>query len=331
MAKRRPDYSQKEATIGFLSGLFPQIGIFAFFFNDDKAAYTRGSAPLGILKSFLKMTLAAIFFMSMIVVVAKLEEYLHLNSDNSPLTELTGIFVALPSMMVILVSMNQIFDLGYLMLTGKAFDVAGEELKPVKTVMLVLGFLLVFVASGYAYFYLSMAMSGLKKQQQLSQEQVEEMAYLDKGRAVWNEYITRRPMVRTSFQGLDFSKRKFEGFFFMWVDFSETNLSETVFKDCHLGYAKFKRSNCEKTVFENCYLVGTNFEGTDLTKAAFLSSAGEKKDLARAKLTAEQLETILPPQKSRWHQVDWFDFRDPAWLKEKNFYTGGRDPKGLQY
>ncbi|MEW6708189.1 MAG: pentapeptide repeat-containing protein [Candidatus Riflebacteria bacterium] len=331
MAKKRPDYSDKEASIGFLGRLFPQIGIFSFFFDDDKTVYTRGSAPFGILKNFFKMSFASVVFIVMTILVSKLERYLNLNSDNSPLSELAGVFIGLPAMMIILVSMNTMFDLGYLVLTGKSFNVAGEELKPVKTILLVLGFLMIFVVAGYGYFYFSSTMSAYKDQQQLSQEQIETMAFLDKGRASWNEYITRSPMVRISFKGLDLSKRKFEGFFFMWVDFSETNLSEAVFSDCHLGYAKIKNANCDKTVFEKCYLVGTHFEGTDLTKAVFSQTAGEKKDLARAKLTHEQLEAMLPPEKSRWYQIQWFDYRDPAWLREKGFATDGRSPKGLKY
>ncbi|MFZ5952551.1 MAG: pentapeptide repeat-containing protein [Candidatus Rifleibacteriota bacterium] len=331
MAKKRPDYSDKEVSIGFLGRLYPQIGIFSFFFDDDKTVYTRSSAPFGILKNFFQMTFVSAIFIGMIVLITKLEKFLNLNPDNSPLAELAGIFIGLPSLMAILVSMNAIFDLCYLFLTGKSFNVAGAELKPVKTFMLVFGFLMIFVVAGYGYFYFSSAMSAYKDQQQLSQEQIETMAFLDKGRAAWNEYITRTPMVRISFKGLDLSKRKFEGFFFMWVDFSETNLSEAVFSDCHLGYAKIKNANCEKTAFEKCYLVGTHFEETDLTKAIFSQTAGEKKDLARAKLTPEQLESILPPEKSRWYQIQWFDYRDPAWLREKGFATDGRSPKGLKY
>ncbi len=333
MHENRPDYSGHEADLGLLSRLFPQLKPLAGLFGTGKRKVDRSGAPFAILIQFLLAMAAATFFMAAIILVSKLEPYLPFldSNEGNLLTRLAGAFVGLPAMMVILLSLNRSFDLFYLLITGNDFDKCGDELKPVKSLMLVLGFVGSLFAAVVGYFYCEMYVSKLQQKRQMRVEQQEYFSYLNQGRAAWNRYITEGPMHRIEFSEADLSKRHFKGFYFYSVDFIGTDLTDTVFEDCYLGYSDFSGAILKNTAFKDSYLKGADFVGTDLSGADLTGAFGEKIDFKKALNAEKETAKLQPVQKSRWNGVSWFDFRDEKWLKEKGYWTEGRKPLGLEY
>ena len=333
MKAKRPDYSGHEAELGLLSQLFPQLRPLAQLFGTGKSKINRSEAPFAILMQFLLALVAAACFMVAIVLVSKLEPYLpFLNSSRGNLlTRLTGTFIGLPAIMIILLSLNRSFDLFYLLVTGNEFDKCGDELKPVKSLMLVLGFVGSLFAAGVGYFYFEMYASKLEQKRQMRIEQQEYFSYLNQGRAAWNRYITEGPMHRIEFTEADLSKRHFKGFYFYSVDFIGTDLTDTVFEDCYLGYSNFSGAILKNTVFKESYLKGADFIGTDLSGAYLTGAFGEKGNFKKALNAEKETAKLQPCEKSRWNGVSWFDFRDEKWLKDKGYWTEGRKPRGLEF
>ncbi len=333
MKAKRPDYSGHEAELGLLSQLFPQLRPLAQFFGTGKTKIDRSGAPLGILMQFLLALAAAACFMAAIVLVSKLEPYLPFldSSKGNLLTRLAGVFIGLPAITIILLALNRSFDLFYLLITGNDFDKSGDELKPVKTLMLVLGFVGSLFAAGVGYYYFDVYASKLQQNQEMRAEQQEYFSYLNQGRAAWNRYITEGPMHRIEFSDADLSKRHFKGFYFYSVDFIGTNLTDTVFEDCHLGYSNFSGAILKNTVFKDSYLKGADFVGTDLSGADLTGAFGDKGDFKKALNAEKETAKLQPCEKSRWNDVSWFDFRDEKWLDEKGYSTNGRKPHGLEF
>ncbi len=333
MKAKRPDYSGHEAELGLLSRIFPQLQPLAMLFGTGKSKISRSGAPFAILTQFLLALAAAACFMAAVVLVSKLEPYLpFLNSNRGNLlTRLTGAFIGLPAMMIILLALNRSFDLFYLLVTGNDFDKCGDDLKPVKSLMLVLGFVGSLFAAGVGYFYFEMYASKLEQKRQMRVEQQEYFSYLNQGRAAWNRYITEGPMHRIEFTEADLSKRHFKGFYFYSVDFIGTDLTDTVFEDCYLGYSNFSGAILKNTVFKDSYMKGADFIGTDLSGADLTGAFGEKSDFKKAINAEKEIAKLQPCEKSRWNGVSWFDFRDEKWLKEKGYWTEGRKPLGLEF
>ena len=333
MKAKRPDYSGHEAELGLLSQLFPQLRPLTKLFGTGKRKIDRSGAPLGILMQFLLALAAAACFMAAIVIVTKLEPYLPLlnSSRGNLLTRLTGAFIGLPAIMIILLALNRSFDLFYLLITGNDFDKCGDELKPVKSLMLVLGFVGSLFAAGVGYFYFEMYALKLQQKREMRAEQQEYLSYLNQGRAVWNRYITEGPMHNITFSDADLSKRHFKGFYFYSVDFIGTDLTDTVFEDCYLGYSNFSGAILKNTVFKESYLKGADFIGTDLSGAYLTGAFGEKGNFKKALNAEKETAKLQPCEKSRWNGVSWFDFRDEKWLKDKGYWTEGRKPRGLEF
>lgn len=327
--KKRPDYSKHDADSGILIRLFPQLAPLAGFFG--KGSYTRASAPLGILLQFIQALAAAVIFMACVILMNKIGKIIpFLNTDrNGLLTELAGLFIGLPTIIIILVSLNRSFDLFYLFVTGNDFDKCGDGLKPVKSIMLVLGFIGSMAAALVGYFYFQTYAGKLEDKRKLKIEQQEYFSWLNKGRAEWNRYITQGPMHRIDFSDADLSKRNFKGFFFYSVEFRDTDLTDTVFEDCYLGYSDFSRAKLKNTVFKDSYLYGADFIDTDLSEADFTGAFGDKKDFRKALNAEKETAKLLDPEKCRWDGVQWYDFREAKWLKEKGVYA--REPRGLAF
>lgn len=333
MKAKRPDYSGHEAELGLLSQIFPQLRPLAQLFGTGKRKIDRSGAPLGILMQFLLALAAAACFMAAIVLVSKLEPYLPLLNSNrgNLLTRLTGAFIGLPAIMIILLALNRSFDLFYLLITGNDFDKCGDELKPVKSLMLVLGFVGSLFAAGVGYFYFEMYALKLQKKRQMRVEQQKYFSYLNQGRAAWNRYITQGPQHYIEFSDTDLSKRHFKGFYFYSVDFIGTDLTDTVFEDCYLGYSNFSGAILKNTVFKDSYLKGAHFIGTDLSGADLTGAFGEKADFKKSVNSEKEIAKLQPCEKSRWDGVSWLDFRDEKWLKEKGYLGYGGKSRGLEY
>ncbi len=333
MKGNRPDYSGHEAELGLLSQIFPQLRPLAKFFGTGKEKTGRSGALFAIVMQFLQALAAATGFMAAIILISKLEPYLpFLNSNRGNLlTRLAGAFIGLPAMMIILLSLSNSFDLFYLLITGNNFDKCGDELKPVKSLMLVLGFVGSMAAALIGYFYFETYVSKLQKKRQMRIEQQEYFSHLNQGRAAWNRYITEGSMHRIEFSEADLSKRHFKGFYFYSVDFIGTDLTDTIFEDCYLGYSKFSGAILKNTVFKDSYLKGADFIGTDLSGADLTGAFGEKIDFKKALNAEKEIAKLRPCKESRWNGVSWFDFRDEKWLKEKGYWTEGRKPLGLEF
>ena len=331
MKSRRPDLSGHQATPGLLSGIFPQLGPISWLFDDGRTIYDRSSASLGILKNFLRAFIAAAVFMAFSMLASKLEPYFPGSGRRNIATNLVATIFGLPMMMVILLSLNRSFDLFYLMITGNQFDKAGSGLESVKIFILVIGFIGSLAAAIFAWFGIEMYYRDVNRANEMREEQKEYFAYLDKGRAAWNEYITSGPKHNISFSDTDLSKRTFKGFFFEFVDFKGANLTETVFEDCSLSYARLDETICHHTSFRGSYLVGADFKKADFVGTTLSDAFGKSEDFAGAKIDASELKKIQNPEKCRWHGVSWYDFRSAEWLKQRGWWGGDKEPRGLQF
>jgi uncharacterized protein YjbI with pentapeptide repeats len=311
--------SNQKVDLQFVKENFSHTDEVISLIDDEKTVYSRRNALKGIFKNCSFAFLAFSFFIIFGFLTFWLENHLNWEVGDSILTDLVMVFLGLPALLVVFVSLSKSFDLSYLLISGKRLEKDDKEIQMAKTLMLVALFFMFVFGTIFGYTRLSQTLENFKEEEKSGQQQAEFLSYLDKGRAAWNEYISRTPQNGISFRGLDLSQREFNGFFFTSVDFSEADLKKTVFQDCHLGYARFRQANCEKTVFKSCYLANAKFYETDLTKAIFTDSFADKNDFFKAQISQEQLKTILPPKESRWHGVYWYHFRDPAWLKEKGY------------
>jgi hypothetical protein len=233
-------------------------------------------------------------------------------------------------MLTILLSMNRAFDSFYLLITGTSFDIAGESIKSVKIVMLVTGFVFSFFLAGFAYYRFSLYQMDKARETSLKETQKELIQHIDQGREAWNRFVTAGPNQENDFSGMDLSKRKFVGFFFSGADFNNCNLSDTEFIDCHLGYTDFVNAVCERTTFRDSYLKSANFKNADLKDTDFSGAYADIADFYNASIATETLNGLKKPKTSRWNDVSWYDYHDPQWLQEKNYYSGSRPPKGLK-
>ena len=330
MKKSKIKNSSQNASFENLANRFPQLNFLSGFMGDKDVVYTRTTAVSGLAKHTLKALAAALFFVLLIIAITAFTSYFNLEHVNDFFLEVIGVLFGLPLVFIILLSLSKGFDLFYLLLTGNNFDVAGGELKPVKILLLVIGFLVTLTAAFAGFFYIRDTFSDINKKKKLNKEQKKIISILDEGRASWNKYITQKPMMRIDFTGADLSKRQFNGYFFKSVNFSEANLNSTTFNDCYLAYAKFNKASCDRTIFKNSYLKGADFIETDLTKIQLIQSYGEKGDFTRAEIPDEKLKKLLPTEASHWNKVSWYDYHEADWLREKGYYFDN-PPKGLKY
>ena len=330
MRKNQPDYSDHEANFSLLAHIFPHIRPYAFLFGSNKK-FDRSNAATGIVIQFCKATAALLLFFLMSAALVWLDSYTPEYGIKDSLQKIIAILVGLPVMLVILLSFNQAFDLFDLLVTGYEFDNAGGSLKSVKIFMLVTGFVGGLFLTGYGYY--KFQMYDLERGWALEKlaEQKELVSLMAKGREAWNRQVTSGPNERVDLSGVDLSGKTFEGFFFKSANFSECNLTGTVFKDCHLGYATFNAAVCHRTVFENSYLYGAEFKQADCKEIDLTGAFGVAKNFAGARIAEKELQKLLDPAQSRWNAVSWFDFQPEDWLKEKGYWTDGRKPKGLGF
>ncbi len=330
MRSSRPDLSNHEVDLDLLSRLFPQISPFVRLIGGNKK-YDRSNAIFGIIFQVVILFAAAAILTTASVLLVKLQRIIPSPEVNKILIALIALPIGLPSILIAINGMNQIFDLFYLIVTGNNFNTHGNSLKPVKTVMLCFGFVAGFFLSGLLLFQTMTYVNARQKLNLLREEQKEFFLHLDKGREAWNKYITAGPMHHISFSGSDLSKRSFNGFFFHSVNFNNCDLTDTTFDDCNLGYADFNEANCLRTSFKNSYLKGIEFKNTDLEKADFTGAFGKKADFFKAKISKETLANLKKPENSRWSEVNWSDYHTDEWLKSKGFYVGRKKSKKLKY
>lgn len=318
MKKNQPDLSRHEANLGLLAGIFPQLAPLARLLGNNNIVKTRSAALVSILKQFFLVAAAVGIFVIAITTVDYLGNLTGIEAIKGLLLNLGAIILWLPLMLIILVALNNAFDMFYLVITNQQFDLAGNELRPAKIVMIVFGFVgslalgIILWVSGGAYLEIRVAQS---------REQKEYFACLDQGRDAWNKYITAGPQHNIDFSHADLSNRNFNGFFFEYVTFKHADLTGTVFEDCNLQSAWFDGAICHNTSFKNSYLNMADFIKTDLTGASLEGAFGEKNDFRKATIDPRELEKLRPPVDSRWHNTSWQDFHSPEWLRAKGYYV----------
>ncbi len=328
MKKKRPDLSQQEVTPQILMAMFPMLAPFERLLSTQK--HTRSTAFTGILIELSKLILVASIFIAVMLVVSQLSHFFPGSGESNLLEGLAGIFVALPSMLAIILICNNIFDLFYLLVTGVSFAKGGQGLQFIKAIMLILGFVGSLVGAAVGYYHFSMYRSAKAGMNQLKNEQTIHLSYLSKGRAAWNEYITASPHHDIDLSYTDLSGKHFKGFYFYSVDFKESDLTNTVFEDCDLSYVAFAKATCKGTDFKQSYLKGAKFEDTDLSDAKLNGAFAFKGIFTKTKVKPEQLETLQDPEKSRWDEVSWYDFRSEEYLKKRGYSYRGK-LKNLKY
>ncbi len=329
MKKSRPDLSDHEVDSNILTSLFPQLEPFKRLMGGT-GKLTRANACWRMLQQIFIIALAVGAFGLMSIFLVNYSHYFPGEGEENLLTGLASFLIGLPLMMIILVSSNNVFDLFYLLVTGVRFDIGGQGLQSVKIIMLVLGFVGSFSLAGLFYYHILTLQNESRNLKQLINEQVEYFAYLDKGRAAWNEYITSTANHRIDFSHTDLSKRRLEGFFLHRVKFDKCNLTDTVFENCDLSYADFNDAICHRTSFKDSYLVSAEFNNADMTDVDLTGVFATEEVFNKAKIAQEKLTSLQNPKKSSWHDVSWYDYHTEKWLKERNFYAE-RKPKGLKF
>ncbi len=330
MQNKQPDYSRHKASFSLLAQIFPHIRPFALLFGSDKK-FDRSNAVTGIIMLIARTVLALVIFFLLSAAFVWLDSYLPGYGIKDGLHKIAAIIVGLPVMLIVILSLNQAFDLFYLLVTGDEFDKAGNSLKSVKIFMLVFGFVGGLFLAGYGYYkYLMYDLERGWANEKIA-EQNELLALMKKGRAIWNRQITSGPNEQIDLTGVDLSQKEFKGFFFGYADFTGCNLTDTVFDDCNLGYATFDEAVCHGTVFKNSYLYGAEFNKTDCKNIDLSNAAAVPQNFKGADIAEEELAKLVEPGRSRWHGVKWFDFHSDEWLREKGFYTDGRESMQLTF
>lgn len=329
MKKSHQDLSDHEVDSSVLTALFPQLAPLKRLINSTGRP-TRANAFWRMLQQMFVIALAVGAFGLMSIFLVNYSHYFPGDGEDNLLTGLASTFIGLPLMIVILFSSNNVFDLFYLLVTGVRFDVGGKGLQPVKVIMLVLGFVASFAFAGFFYYHILTLQNKSRDMRQLAKEQAEYFAYLDKGRAAWNEYITSTSYHRVDFSHTDLSKRRFEGFFLYKVKFDKCNLTDTVFENCNLSYADFNDAICHRTSFKDSYLKSAEFNNADMTDVDLTGVFATEEVFNKAKIAPEKLVKLQNPKKSTWHDVSYYDYRTVEWLKERKYYVE-RKPKGLKF
>lgn len=329
MKKSHQDLSDHEVDSSVLTALFPQLAPLKRLINGTGRP-TRANACWHMLQQMFVIALAVGAFGLMSIFLVHYSHYFPGDGKNNLLTGLASTFLGLPLMMVIIASSNNVFDLFYLLVTGVSFDVGGKGLQSVKVIMLVLAFVGSFALAGLFYYHILTLQNKSRDMRQLVKEQLEYFAYLDKGRAAWNEYITSTANHHVDFSHTDLSNRRFEGFFLYRVKFDKCNLTDTVFANCELSYADFNDAICHRTSFKDSYLKSAEFNNADMTDVDLTGVFATEEVFNKAKIAPKKLAKLQNPKNSIWHDVSWYDYRTAEWLKERNYYAE-RKPKGLKF
>lgn len=318
----RPDRSNEEVSLDVLADIFPQLTPIARLFRGGKTAYTRRTAPIGIAIQLAAAAAAACIFMVLVWISSKFN--ISVSQKGNPLV----VFFALPAMFVILVSLNNAFDLFYLFLTGIRSADGGPDATVIRVVLLVMGFVGSLFGAGYAFFAIETFSGDMAEQARLREEQKTYFSHLNKGREAWNAFITATPMHRIDFSYADLSRRTFKGFFFTFVRFDHANLTDTVFEDCMLQSAYFDDATCLRTKFKDSYLSLADFIRTDLTGARLEGAYGEAADFKQARIDPGELKNLRPPASSHWHNTSWQDFHPPEWLRARGYFVPDKPMTG---
>lgn len=331
MKRKKHAHPGQKATFDGLSKIFPALGPVVKIFEEDTDSYSRVGAIGGIIKQALKLLVTIFLFGLLIFIGMKFESHIPESAISVLIQPLLALIFGAPLLITVIVTTSNAFDLLYLFLTGNNFEKGGGELKPLKTLMLVLISVGCLTSAVLGLSYHSQFKRDKRDQVELKQNESELIRCLNKSSSAWNEFYTENANVNASFCGTDLSNRTFKRYFLRGIDFSQANLDGTVFENCNLSHANFVGASCKKTSFNKSFFFKTDFKGTDLTKAQFSNCFADAKSFDKAKISPSKLKGLIDYKKSPWYGVKWFDFHDDKWLNEKGYYTDGRSSRGLRY
>jgi hypothetical protein len=97
---------------------------------------------------------------------------------------------------------------------------------------------------------------------------------IENGKAFWNKYIVKNSSKEIDCIHIDLQQKKLDGFVFNNTNFSNSNFSYTIFKECLFINSKFSettlfKTNFQDTTFRNCDFSKFNFQNSSLKGAIF--------------------------------------------------------------
>lgn len=295
----------------------------ADFYKDDNEVETSGQAFMAAATQLLVIVVMSLAYAALIFGLKAAGDYIGNPAISDIILRIGAIAAGLPLFLGLLTTLAGFFDLVYFGLFHERANTASAGgVKYLKIMFLVLAFIFMLVASTGFIFYMEDLVEHQKKLAALKIEQAEYFEHLDKGRHVWNLYITRTPQHRIDFSYADLSGRDFTGYYFSSVMFDHAILKNTIFDDCYLSGAWFRETDCRGTSFKKAYMSEyTHFDGADLSDADFTGAFAEIIAFDVAKKKPTKLDNIASPKDSRWSGVSWKSYHTLEWLKNSSYYS----------
>ncbi|HAE37041.1 MAG TPA: hypothetical protein DCG57_00190 [Candidatus Riflebacteria bacterium] len=303
----------------------------ADLYKDDNEVETSGQAFIAAAGQLLVIVVLSLAYAALIFGLKAAGDYFGNPAISNVILRIGAIAAGVPLFMGLLATLAGFFDLVYFGLFHEKTNTASAGgVKYLKIMFLVLGFVFMLVASTGFIFYIEYIVEHQKKLAALKIEQAEYFEHLDKGRHVWNLYITRTPQHRIDFSYADLSGRDFTGYYFRSVMFDHAILKKAIFDDCYLSGAWFRETDCQGASFKRAYMSEyTHFDGADLSTADFTGAFAEIIAFKVAKKQPTLLDNIESPKKSRWAGISWQSFHTHEWLKKSSYYTSREEEAGV--
>ncbi len=301
------------------------------YFKDDSKVKTSKEAFRTLLVQLGFLALFALSYILLIYASILLDNLLEDQLDSCrELIRWGTALLGTPLFITMLGSIANCFDLLYFCLTEKRINDSSTFLKAVRIIFIIIFFIAFSLSGVMILFYLTEGFSDREKSAVFKQEQVQHLEYLNKGRHVWNRYITQKPRHAIDLSYADLSGRDFTGYYFSTVKFEYAILKNTVFDDCCLRGAYFRKTDCRNASFKKAYFGDyAYFDDADLRGADFTGAYAKlsitdpaRKNLNFLEYTKKKptkLDNIEPPQNSRWHNVFWESFNTLEYLEQSGY------------
>jgi hypothetical protein len=109
---------------------------------------------------------------------------------------------------------------------------------------------------------------------------------IENGKAFWNKYIIKNSSKAINCKNIDLRSKKLVGFIFNNTDFSDSNFSNTTFRECiiinsKLNTVTISQTNFQNTTFRNCNLTQFDFRDSALRGSIFHNCKLDKTDFRR--------------------------------------------------
>ena len=326
--QQQVDLSGIPMSKGLVKQLFAQmlpdrLQWLADLYKDDNEVENSRQAFIAAAGQLLVIAILGLAYAALIFGLKAAGDYIGNRAVSDAILRLGAVVAGLPLFISLLANLAGFFDLVYFGLFHERANTArAGGVKYLKIMFLVLGFVFMLVASTGFIFYIEDIVEHQKKLAALKSEQAEYFAHLDKGRHVWNLYITRTPQHGIDFSYADLSGRDFTGYYFSSVMFDHAILKNTIFDDCYLSGAWFRETDCQGASFKRAYLSEfTDFAGADLSTADFTGAFAEVTVFKAAKKKPTKLDNLEPPKKSRWKGISWKSFHTLEWLNNSPYYS----------